>query len=191
MDFFTNNNPDFSKWIQSIIESIFPNFAINKSDILITDDFIRAFIYDNKTRLRIESVNDVAYYVGEHQFSNGLKLDNVKNILSNKLTAIIGRDEPKDVFDIIHIASNFNFNWKEIFFESKEKSVINEIDIIERLNSFPVALFENVRWRKNDKFEIDYQSLLNTILNDFTHGVSNSLGKDKLSIDEVRPVFFE
>lgn len=25
LDFFTNNNSDFSKWIQSIIESIFPN----------------------------------------------------------------------------------------------------------------------------------------------------------------------
>jgi hypothetical protein len=129
----------------------------------------------------------VAYYAGENQFSNGIRLDNVKNILSNKLTAIVGRDEPKDVFDIIHIALNFSFNWKEIFLESKEKSLINEIDVIERLNTFPIEFFDNVKWRMTDQPKKNYQAILNTIGYDFTNGYSNSVGKNKMPIEDVKP----
>lgn len=188
LDFFTNNNPDFSKWVQTVLKSLSTNFERRNSETLVAEDFARTFIHDNTTSLKIEFVNDVDFYVGDNQFSKGIRLDNVRNILSNKLTALIGRDEPKDVFDIIHIALNFNFNWKEIFLEAKEKSVINEIDIIYRLNSFPVELFENVKWQLNDSSMDDYQSILNTIVNDFTVGFSNSLGKGKPSIDKAKPI---
>jgi hypothetical protein len=40
-----------------------------------------------------------------HRFS-----DTPVNILSNKLTAIVSRDEPKDIFDIIHLSLNYSFN---------------------------------------------------------------------------------
>ena len=51
--------------------------------------------------------------------------DTPVNILSNKLTAIVGRDEPKDIFDIIHLSLNYSFNWLDIFEHAKQKAVIN------------------------------------------------------------------
>ena len=83
----------------------------------------------------IEFVNDVKYYPGNPSVYQFGLIDTPQNILANKLTAIVGRDEPKDVFDIIHIALNYSFNWNDIFKHAKEKTVINEIDIEERLFS--------------------------------------------------------
>ena len=48
-------------------------------------------------------INDVPYYSGKQRIYRYGTVDNPLNILANKLTSIVGRDEPKDMFDIIHI----------------------------------------------------------------------------------------
>ena len=70
------------------------------------------FADDKDIFMKVEFVNDVAYRAGIPVKSKKGNIDTVTNILSNKLTAIVGRDEPKDVFDIVTIAANFSFNWQ-------------------------------------------------------------------------------
>jgi hypothetical protein len=109
------------------------------------------------------------------------------NILSNKLTAIVGRDEPKDVFDIIHLSLNFSFNWIDIFEHAKQKAVINELDIEQRLISFPVMWLENVNWLITS-LDIDAtRKLLNQIADDFLLGKPNSLGMNQSPIEMAKP----
>ncbi|TVQ26616.1 MAG: hypothetical protein EA382_05025 [Spirochaetaceae bacterium] len=46
-------------------------------------------------------MNDRVYRHGSPVVSpQGYRLDNLANIFANKLCALIGRDEPKDVFDL-------------------------------------------------------------------------------------------
>lgn len=117
-------------------------------------------------------------------------IDTPINILSNKLTAIVGRDEPKDIFDIIHLSLNYSFSWFDIFEHAKQKAVINELDVEQRLDSFPVEWFENVNWLNNT---IDFKSsreILSQIADDFLFGKANSLGMNQTPIEMAKPCKF-
>ncbi len=185
LDFFINASPHFKNYISILQRNIGSQFNINQQESLFTEDYARFFISGDNVFLKIELVNDVEIYLGNslnHSF--GL-IDNPRNILSNKLTAIVGRDEPKDIFDIVSIALNYSFNWQDIFAGAKLKSVINEIDIEQRLCSFPLEWLENVDWIMHP---IDYRffaTTLKTIADDFLLGSINSIGLKKNVIDKA------
>ncbi len=52
---------------------------------------------------------------------NGIVIDNIENILSNKITAVMGRDHEKDIFDIYLIEKYYKINWNEIINSAQEK----------------------------------------------------------------------
>jgi predicted nucleotidyltransferase component of viral defense system len=186
LDFFTNNDTGFTKHVTSIIDAFKAAFQIEKSKILSTDEFARFFIEVDDTFLKVELVNDVAYRAGNSLKSKLGLIDNPLNILSNKLSAIIGRDEPKDIFDIVWLANSYSFNWIEVFKHTKEKLLVNEIEIEQRLHSFPVQSLENVDWL-NDKLNIEiFNKQIKQISDDFMLGRNNSLGESKPSIDKAR-----
>lgn len=186
LDFFVNNNKDFTKYLIHIKDELPKQFKTDISKTIVTEEFARFFIEDENTLMKIEYVNDVAYRAGITNVSNMGLIDNVTNILSNKLTAVVGRDEPKDVYDIVSIAGNYSFNWKEIFYHSKEKALINEIDVEQRLFTFPVTGLLNVDWLIKPADIEEFKKQLNTIANDFILGSDNSLGKDKMKIGEAQ-----
>jgi len=187
LDFFSNADLDFSEHVKRFFRDVLVKFQHDLSSDVITEDFCRTFIQNNNEVLKIEFVNDVSHYVGRTHFIKGIQFDNIKNILCNKLTALIGRDEPKDVFDIIFIAKNYSFNWKHIFLEAKEKAIMNEIDIIERLTSFPIEFFEDVKWRHDIFSLVEMNHWIDQIAHDFVVAGDNSLGKDKIPIEDAIP----
>ncbi|MDO8741534.1 MAG: hypothetical protein Q7J11_00120, partial [Candidatus Roizmanbacteria bacterium] len=95
------------------------------------------------------------------------KVDNIKNILSNKLSALISRDEAKDIVDIWIIAKKNKIDWKDIFLSANSKAVgIFPPDIARRLIEFPIELLERIKWVKDKKPAInDFQTDLNLICN--------------------------
>jgi predicted nucleotidyltransferase component of viral defense system len=187
LDFFTNANSDFSNYIEKVNGKIKQKFDVNVSESLFTEDFCRFFISENEQNLKIEFVNDVEYRVDKPYKTKFGLIDTVENILANKITAIIGRDEPKDVFDIIYISENYAFNWSDVFLQAKQKSAINEIDIEQRLNSFPILLLENIKPIADMPDLEVLQSKLSDITDDFLLGKENRLGEKKLKISEINP----
>ncbi|MCX6254828.1 MAG: nucleotidyl transferase AbiEii/AbiGii toxin family protein [Bacteroidia bacterium] len=185
LDFFVNADPDFSKHILFIKNELQKEFKTDISKAIVTDEFARFFIDDNDTYLKVEFVNDIAYRSDIPVKSNLGNIDTITNILSNKLTAIVGRDEPKDVFDIVTIATNFSFNWNEMFKHAKEKAMINEIDVEQRLFTFPVSSLSNVDWL-NKPLDIKiFEQQLRKIADDFILGSENSLGNKKIGIEDA------
>jgi predicted nucleotidyltransferase component of viral defense system len=187
LDFFINSDPNYSQIIKQIKRIVEKEFYIEIQQSLFTEDFTRIYIVDNEVFLKVEFVNDVEYHSSKplaYQFGY---IDTVENILSNKLTAIVNRDEAKDVFDIVCIAMNFSFNWAEIFEHSKEKAVINELDVEHRINTFPVSWLENIHWIDTPIDLELIQSNLMVIANDFFLGKDNSLGKSKPHIGLALP----
>lgn len=109
--------------------------------------------------LQIDFVNDIASRYKEVVIHNDYLIDNVENILSNKLTAIIGRDSPKDIFDIYLISKFYSFSWDEILNSAHEKAGFRDEDLIVRLKSFPMQLLNNIN--------IIDKSFLDNIKDDF------------------------
>jgi predicted nucleotidyltransferase component of viral defense system len=186
LDFFVNNDRIFSRHLLYIKNELPKHFKTDINKIVVTEEFARFFIEDENDNLKIEYVNDVAYRAGIPIVTNMGLIDNVTNILSNKLTAIAGRDEPKDLYDIVSIAVNYSFNWKEIFYHSKEKALINEIDVEQRLFTFPVNILINADWLMKPVDVVRFKEQLDIIADDFMLGNNNSLGKDKMKIGEAQ-----
>ena len=122
LDFFINDNKNFKKYTDKIFAAFNNSFILNPDKILYGDNFFRVFIEESLI-LKIEFINDVPYRSGRSLNYKFGYIDNLRNILTNKITAVEGRDEPKDVFDIIYLSNNYNFNWLKIFGEAKKKAV--------------------------------------------------------------------
>jgi len=187
LDFFVNSDPLYPEYIAEIKGKIGKSFDINLQQSLFSDDFTRMFIEEGEVSLKIEFVNDVEHYPGKPaSFSYGL-IDTPLNILSNKLTAVTGRDEPKDIFDIVYISRNYSFNWQDVFYHSKQKSVINEIDVEKRICTFPAGLLKSVNWLKSPFDETSFTKDLQQVADDFFLGKDNSLGVKKPLIENALP----
>ena len=191
LDFFTNADENYHKHITVLYNEIKKQFRVDSEKSLFGGDFTRIFITDSDTILKIELVNDVSAYIGMPAQSYFGIMDTPLNILTNTLTAIVSRDEPKDFFDIMHLALNYSFSWLDIFNFAKNKAVINEIDIEMRLNSFPVSLLGDVDWHIEIPDMETVKKNLRKISSDFILGKRNTLGINKIPIGEAKPIIQE
>jgi hypothetical protein len=185
LDFFTNANPRFSEHLGELSRAIVRSFDINPAEILITDDFARFFISDGLLKLKVDFVNDVEKYAGRKIPCYFGYIDNPLNILANKLSAIEGRDEPKDYYDILRIAENYAFNWREVFFIAKEKALLNELTISESISTFKVKLFSHVDWLMHSSDLKVLSAKMDELNDDFLLGRNNSLGIGKPELSQV------
>jgi hypothetical protein len=146
---------------------LFAVFAVEKEFYLTggTKQFVRFRIDD---LLQIDFVNDIsARYKDVIVSENNFLIDNVENILSNKLTAVIGRDNPKDVFDIYLICLFYSFSWEDILNSAHEKAGFSNEDLVIRLKSFPVELFGRINCVDNnflDNFDTEFPDIIEEII---------------------------
>ncbi len=187
LDFFVNADPDFKEKHLVIGKKLHEEFSLLPGQTVVYDDFARYFIAYDDAVLKIEFVNDIAYRSGNPLASKYGLIDNPLNILSNKLTAIVGRDEPKDIFDIYMLARKYSFNWMNVFEEAKKKAVLNEIDVEQRIKSFPAELLNDVDWFLHPFDPHHFASGIFTLANDFILGKDNSIssGKNQVAIENA------
>ena len=164
LDFFTNSSTRFNFAIKNILAELSKEFTIENE--LDSRDFVRIKI---NGLLQVDFVNDrVPRYKEPKVLENGYKIDTIENILSNKITAVIGRDNPKDIFDIYLINRYYSVDWSEILESAQEKSVFSIDDLIVRLRSFPHSLLKSINIIDEnflDSFQNDFIDLIEEIGN--------------------------
>ena len=101
LDLFVNDDERFGLWAQRVIQ-VLARSADWRVDVLQqAARLVRLTVTGGEVVFKIEMVNDVPAHVGDVTTHPVLgRLDSPENILSNKLTAIVDRDEPKDLADI-------------------------------------------------------------------------------------------
>ena len=140
LDFFTNKSSRYGFAVKNIKQALQRDF--NLAVKVESKNFTR-FKIDGL--LQIDFVNDVAVrYKDVKVLKNSYIIDNVENILSNKLTAVIGRDNPKDIFDIYLISKFYTFSWSDILNSAHKKAGFSNEDLIIRLKSFPSDLLKRI-----------------------------------------------
>jgi len=193
LDFFVNADTGFKEKQYLIGKKLSDEFSLLLEQTVVYDDFARYNVVYEDSVLKIEFINDIPYRSGIPLDSKYGLIDNPLNILSNKLTAIVGRDEPKDIFDIYMLARKYSFNWMRVFEEAKKKAILNEIDVEQRIKSFPVELLKDVDWFLHPFDQIIFTSGIFTMANDFILGRDNSIssGKNQTPIEnaELLPNF--
>jgi len=146
LDFFLNQSADFTHQVEQIFQSLKLN-QIQFSVGIKSTDFVRISLRKEQVILKVEFVNDVAYHYGDLKiFPLFPRVDNWRNILSNKLTAL-ERREPKDIADILFLARHYSFHWNDIFNAGLQKVVyLDALDVSKILAEFPVEYFQYISW---------------------------------------------
>ena len=137
----------YNKQVDDILSELNNTFSQSLSISLKEDNFVRLFIYETETELKIDFINDIPFYYGDTVSSSLFsKTDNIRNILSNKISALL-RDEPKDFADLLFISLSFPFNWQDVINEAKQKDTwVNELDISKCLYEFSSPRLNGLKW---------------------------------------------
>jgi predicted nucleotidyltransferase component of viral defense system len=161
LDFFVNNNDRFNTSVRRLKINIEKKYNVKVE--VESKDFIRIKIDDF---LQVDFVNDRVYRYEKSQLIGNYKIDNIKNILANKLTAVIGRDNPKDIFDIYLISKFNSFSWREILEIAHKKAGFSSEDLVIRLSTFPTSLLKSIKLIDKDfldNFEVEYKVIIEEI----------------------------
>lgn len=183
LDFFVINAPEYAQHVNIILQYFIEAgnsniFHLDRNSLNKGKAYTQLFVTDSEQdeiELKVEFINDVAVHYGSIINDSILgRVDSLRNILSNKLTALF-RSEPKDVVDIHAIALQNNYNWKDIVIEAKSKEVGADPEIFyDILNSFPLKYLDTIKWISKPDTET-FRHELQTIANDILYGRNNSL----------------
>lgn len=171
LDFFTGSDDLFGESINEILDMLEEKYSLNHS--VKAKDFHRIIVNDS---LQLDFVNDIVYRHVKSNIIGDIRVDNKVNILANKVTAIIGRDEAKDVFDLFYIARHEEFSWTDILHIANKKAMIEKEILLNRLSSFPLKWLETIKTIEH--FEINKETI-KQLCNDILIGRNNSLYKPK------------
>jgi hypothetical protein len=101
LDLFVNDDNQFLLWADRLVQALSSRWAGRIEVLMREPRFVRLNLLDETAPLKIEMVNDVPSRVGEISVHPVLgRLDSAENILANKVTALIDREEPKDLADV-------------------------------------------------------------------------------------------
>ena len=148
LDFFVNDEPDFILWVERVIQSL---SLIENWDLEILsryDRFVRLNLTQSELALKLEFINDVPSRVGEviHHPTLG-RLDTAENILANKLTALLTREEPKDLADVWGFCYQMNLSLEAAISGAKGKAAgIFPADLSRVLLSASQSDYDLIRW---------------------------------------------
>jgi predicted nucleotidyltransferase component of viral defense system len=139
LDLFSNENNIFREDIRFLLDA-FQKAPCQYEVLVDTRDFVRLLV---RSALKVDFVNDRVYRFGRScRNPKGIVLDNTVNIAANKICAVLGRDEPKDVFDLYTLYCDAGLDW-EIVLSAAGKKCSLDMEILEyRLKSFPLKLVD-------------------------------------------------
>ncbi len=162
LDFFTSQSPRYSFALKNIKRALGQKFQLRAE--VESKDFTRFKIDD---LLQVDFVNDISFRYKEPIITeNNYLLDNIENILSNKITAVIGRDNPKDIFDIYLIRKFYTFDWKVILGSAHQKASFSNEELLVRLKSFPKELLKEIKITDEtflDDFSEEFSNIIEEI----------------------------
>lgn len=139
LDFFSNDSLLFRDDVRLVRRALVD--AGMFLDIRVDSrDFVRLIVEDS---LMIDLVSDRVYRIGNSiRTSGNIMLDNLENIGANKICAVLGRDDPKDIFDLYTIFRFSDVSWSAIKSAAERKCSFDMEELRFRLESFPFSLLE-------------------------------------------------
>jgi hypothetical protein len=150
LDLFVNDDDRFQAWVDRMLEAWRRGpgwqLAVQRRD----PRFVRALVSKGELPLKVEFVNDVRGRVGVPARHEGFGLvDTMENILANKITALLDREEPKDLADVWGLCRRGGLLLKDALAGASSKAVgVFAADIARVLLQAGADDWRLVRWIK-------------------------------------------
>lgn len=164
LDLFVNDDDRFGLWVERLIQALVQQREWRCEVLLKEARFARLNIIRAELALKVECINDVPAHIGEIRNHPVLgRLDSPENILANKVTAALDREEPKDLADIWGFCYQMRLSLQEAIANADSKAAgVFPADLSRLLCSATHADWEIVRWREPPDANI-YLSQLNEL----------------------------
>ena len=148
LDLFVNDDHRFSLWASRLIEALGQRHEYRLDVLQREERFVRLNLLQNGLQLKIELINDVPAHVGRIQEHETLgRLDSPENILANKITALMSREEPKDLADVWGFCFRLELPIADAILGAQGKAAgIFPLDLSRVLISATLDDWELVRW---------------------------------------------
>lgn len=171
LDFFANDAADFQLWRDRCLNVLDRAAAINgqRLEIVLREErFGRAF-FQGAATLKIEFINDVPFRVGQPWRHPALgPLDTKENILANKITALVDRQEPKDAADIFWLCCRDTLDVPGAIQNAEGKAAGVFPPLVARALAealkFGVPRVAWIQAPSEDEFRVGVEGLISTIL---------------------------
>lgn len=162
LDFFVNDDNRFGLWVERIIQALTQSADWSCQVLMKEERFARLNLTANEVSLKLEFVNDVPARVGGIQNHSVLgRMDSAENILANKVTAALDRDEPKDLADIWGFCCQKNISLQDAITNAQSKAAgIFPADLARVLCSVTREDWEAIRWINAPPAEIFISQLM-------------------------------
>jgi Domain of unknown function (DUF1814). len=164
LDLFVNDADRFGLWVERLIHAFLNQKEWQCQVLLKEERFARIHLAQTNTIMKIELVNDVPAHTGIIRRHPELgRLDSPENILANKITALLDREEPKDLADIWGFCCQMGLSLTEAITNAQSKAAgVFPADLARVLCSVSHDDWEIVRWREAPEVGL-YLSQLNDL----------------------------
>ena len=148
LDLFVNDDNSFTLWTDRIIQTLTQQPSWQVRVELRDLRFVRLTVIRNGFPLKIEMINDVPAHIGPITVHPQLgRIDSAENILANKITAVVSREEPKDLADIWGFCMQMGLSLTDALENAHGKAAgIFPADIARVLLSATEADWQLIRW---------------------------------------------
>jgi hypothetical protein len=124
LDLFVNDDDRFQAWADRLLEAWRAQAGWQLTVQRRDPRFVRASLSRDDVPLKIEFVNDVRGRVGTPVRQAGFRLvDTMENILANKVTALLDREEPKDLADVWGLCRRGGLGLRDALVGTSSKAV--------------------------------------------------------------------
>jgi predicted nucleotidyltransferase component of viral defense system len=148
LDFFANDDASFNLYVDRAINRLTSESTLKLEVVTRADRYAQLTIEKGATFLKLEFVNDVPSHIGaivKHSILG--RLDSAENILANKVTAVLSREEPKDLADIWGICTKLNLSLQQAITDAESKAAgIFPADLARVLLSAAKSDWEVINW---------------------------------------------
>ncbi len=150
LDLFVNYEGRFVTWTEQIVKALADKEDWRLEVSQREERYVRLSIFQRAVMLKVEFINDVPAHVGNIQTHPVLgRLDSAENILANKVTALIDREEPKDFADVWGFCCRMGLSLTEAIGNAQSKAAgIFAPDLARVLLSATEADWRLVRWHQ-------------------------------------------
>jgi hypothetical protein len=155
LDLFVNYDDRYEEWRDKIIFAL-AQAQFNQVQIVLRQQYsTRILVTDNLTTLKVELVNGVPAHVGEIRDNPILgRVDSPENILANKISALVNREDPRDVADVWGLCTKLGLSIKEAITGAQSKAAgIYPPEIAQRLLTVTEHNWRQVLWIDPPPFE--------------------------------------
>lgn len=162
LDFFVNDDDRFGLWVERVIQALTQTNDWSCQVLMKEARFARLNLTAKDVALKLEFVNDVPARVGEIQTHPVLgRMDSAENILANKVTAALDRDEPKDLADIWGFCCQKDISLHDAITNAQSKAAgVFPADLGRVLCSASHADWETIRWINAPPAEMFIEQLI-------------------------------